>query len=584
MPQGTPGARLAAVPGSWNEQFSELRDYLGPCWYSKRVTLPHWVASDARDTRRRLLLRLGSACYAAHVYVSGVLACAHEGGHLPFQCDVGRLMAEGDVMVAIRVEGLLSPERVPPGNLAQSPQQHPNISLDFFPYCGLHREVVLVSVPAASAGAIGDITFTTLGVAADTSATCAATVVLEQPAEMDTIDTHTTLHATLRHGKTEHVADAAAHPLSRLVTLQWHLPAGTPLWSPSSPALHDLHVQVRRDGVVLDSYTLSVGIRTVVVSGDQLLLNNSPLRLTGFGKHEDAPLSGRGLNLPAAVKDAELMRWCGANSYRTAHYPHSEQTLDIADRMGLAVIGETPACYLCFHDDAIQARLEVLCLCTRELIARDKNRACVLMWSLANEPESNAHIRQHGTVVPPPEDESWKAKGRATFETVFTLARSLDATRPLTLAAHPDSDRSWVELCDVICSNRYQGWYSQPGCIALGASRLGDKLDAEHAALRRPFILTEFGADAVAGMHADPPEMWTEEYQVAMLRAFLDLGATRPWLIGFHVWNLIDFKTTQAIRRPGGINHKGVFTRDRRPKMAAHFLRSRWAVDTDATR
>ena len=573
------GARLAAVPGSWNEQFADLRDYLGPCWYSKRVSLPHWMSSDS--TLRRFLLRIGSASYAADVYVSGELVCAHEGGHLPFQCDVSPLVGRGgDVVVAIRVEGLLSPERVPPGNLAQSPQQHPNISLDFFPFCGLHREVALVSLP--SSGGIADITFTTTAVLPDTSATCTATVVLEQPVD----DEDTALHATLRHGQTEHNARAAVRVGTQTASLIWHLPPGTPLWSPSSPALHDLHVQVARAGAELDSYTLSVGIRTVAVSGNQLLLNNAPLTLRGFGKHEDAPLSGRGLNLPAAVKDAELMRWTGANSYRTAHYPHSEQTLDIADRMGLAVIGETPACYLCFHDgEAAQAaRLRALCLCTRELICRDKNRACVLMWSLANEPESNAHIRTHGTVVPPPEDDSWKAKGRATFETVFSLARSLDATRPLTLAAHPDSDVSWVQLCDVVCTNRYQGWYSQPGCIAQGAARLAAKLDAEHGALQRPFMLTEFGADAISGMHADPPEMWSEEYQVDMLRAFLDLGATRPWLIGFHVWNLTDFKTTHAIRRPGGVNHKGVFTRDRRPKMAAHFLRSRWLDGADGPR
>ena len=120
------------------------------------------------------------------------------------------------------------------------------------------------------------------------------------------------------------------------------------------------------------------------------------------------------------------------------------------------------------------------------------------------------------------------------------------------------------------------GWYDLPGRPRDGAAKLGKALDAEHDALRRPFILSEFGADAIAGTHAEPPEMWSEEYQAEMIAAYLDLAQGRPWLIGFHVWNLTDFKTPQAIRRPGGVNHKGVFTRDRRPKMAAHALRKAW--------
>ena len=78
-------------------------------------------------------------------------------------------------------------------------------------------------------------------------------------------------------------------------------------------------------------------------------------------------------------------------------------------------------------------------------------------------------------------------------------------------------------------------------------------------------------------MHNQPPEMWTEEYQVEFLRRYLDVAAQRPFVAGMHVWNFADFKTGQGTSRAGGMNFKGVFTRDRRPKMAAHFLRSRWA-------
>jgi beta-glucuronidase len=93
----------------------------------------------------------------------------------------------------------------------------------------------------------------------------------------------------------------------------------------------------------------------------------------------------------------------------------------------------------------------------------------------------------------------------------------------------------------------------------------------------KPLILTEFGADAIPGQHAQPPEMFSEEYQAELLERYIQLLRQKPYVVGEHIWNLCDFKTTQGITRPGGMNYKGVFTRDRRPKLAAHRLRALWS-------
>jgi beta-glucuronidase len=134
----------------------------------------------------------------------------------------------------------------------------------------------------------------------------------------------------------------------------------------------------------------------------------------------------------------------------------------------------------------------------------------------------------------------------------------------------------WLGIFDVVGINRYYGWYVLGGRLDQAAQALGQELDALHARFGKPIVITEFGADTLAGLHAQPYEMWSEEYQVELLRRYLDAAATRPFVAGLQVWNFADFKTSQAILRAGGINMKGVFTRDRRPKMAAHFLRSRW--------
>jgi beta-glucuronidase len=568
--RGPPPAlrRTIAVPGSWGEQHPELRDYLGAAWYFRRVQLPRWMTSGSPAPR--LLLRVGAATYACAIFVNGELLGVHEGPGLPFQVDCSSVAArDSELFVALRVEGRLLPTRVPPGELAQRPQQMPNVGYDFFPWAGVHREVCLLALPGAHA--IEDVT-TRTELPGDGSASFFADVRASGGF---------TGPGLARLVSSEDGRVCAEQPLSfsaGAASATLHVPSAR-LWSPASPSLYQLQLTLGGADSETDRYDLSVGLRTVNVSGDALLLNGAPLQLRGFGKHEDTPLRGRGYCAAAAVRDASSIGWCGGNSYRTAHYPHHEESLALADRTGLAVISETPAVYLCFHDgeENVAAREAATRRILTELVARDKNRACVLLWSLANEPEANVHLDKHGCSVPPAEDKSWEASGLAFFSRLFALGRELDPTRPLTYAAHPFNPMSWVACCDVVCTNRYNGWYSAPGDIAGGVASLGRSLDREHAELRRPFILSEFGADAIAGTHScDPPEMWSEEYQVEMIRAFLDLGNTRPWLIGFHVWNLCDFKTTQAIRRPQGLNHKGVFTRDRRPKQAAHFLRQRW--------
>ena len=98
-------------------------------------------------------------------------------------------------------------------------------------------------------------------------------------------------------------------------------------------------------GEVIDAYEQPVGLRTVEVKGDALLLNGAPVQMKGFGRHEDAPLIGRGECGAVLVRDHEIMRWCGSNSYRTAHYPYSEVDLDLADRRGVLVVSAGEGCF-----------------------------------------------------------------------------------------------------------------------------------------------------------------------------------------------------------------------------------------------
>jgi beta-glucuronidase len=132
------------------------------------------------------------------------------------------------------------------------------------------------------------------------------------------------------------------------------------------------------------------------------------------------------------------------------------------------------------------------------------------------------------------------------------------------------------EFLDLVCLNRYNGWYTQSGDLDSGVQALSAELDALYARYKKPVILSEFGADALPGHHAQPPEMFSEEYQAEFITRYIQLLESKPYVVGEHVWNLCDFKTSQAVFRMNSFNYKGVFTRDRRPKLAAHRIKQLW--------
>lgn len=541
--KGFPPDRLIAVPSSWNEQFEDTRDYLGPAWYQTRFDLP-WGFKD-----KNLSLRFGSVNYLAQVWLNGVKLGEHEGGHLPFVLEATAHLKPKDNLLVVRVEGLLAPDRVPPGKVPADPRDrfnnffNPPASFDFFPYCGIHRPVLLTATPAES---IQDVTVTT-EIDGQTG---------KVKVELFTGFPHSLAarFCLAGFGKKVIVVEKAG-PGKTTALLK--MPKAK-LWAPGTPHLYQLKVELVRNNEAVDQVDLPVGIRTIRVKGDKLLLNGKPICLRGFGRHEDFPVTGRHLPAAVVVKDYELMKWVGADSFRTSHYPYAEEILDLADRMGFLVIAETPAVGLFFNKDGLAKRLELCRQSTQELIQRDKNHPSVILWSLANEPHSH------------------RAAAKGFFKNLADLARGLDKTRPLTLASYVGLKEEAFKFLDVVCVNRYFGWYSEEGDLDKACGKLPKDLEAIHRRFRKPLILTEFGADALPGHHAEPPEMFSEEYQAEMIERYLKVLARLPFVAGAHIWNLCDFKTAQAPHRPGAVNWKGVFTRDRRPKMAAHRLRKLW--------
>lgn len=530
-----------AVPASWNDQFADNRDFLGPAWYQTYFNLP----TDWKE--QQVNIRFGSVNYIADVWLNGEKIGQHEGGHLPFEFNITSLVKNGNNHLVVRVDGTLAKDRVPPSGRALN---FPPTNYDFFPYCGIHRPVLIYVIPQVY---IKDITVRTyieenLG---------KVSINLECSNEKATM-----IEVELKGHGIDMAVKVPVNNKRAETILEVTNPA---LWEPNAPNLYELKINLLENDTKLDSYSLKFGIRTIEVRGDELLLNGKPIKLIGLAKHIDFPITGRGYVPAVMIKDYSLLKWIGANSFRTSHYPYSEQMMDLADQLGFLIIDETPAVGLTFMNDVIERHLDLCKQYVQELITRDKNHPSVIMWSLANEP--------HGS-----------AKSKEFFRKLYELAKNLDPTRPVTLVNMQGVKNRSFEFLDIICLNRYYGWYTNSGRIEDGSKDLSKELDDYHKKYSKPIILSEFGADTIPGWHAQPPEMFSEEYQVESLKKYIEVLNAKPYVVGQHIWNMCDFKTSQAIIRMGGMNYKGVFTRDRRPKMAAHFLRKIWSENNDQTK
>lgn len=529
-----------AVPGSWNEQLAEAgyMNYVGPAWLETSFFVP---GGERRS------LRFGSADYFAEVWVDGRYAGASGAAMLPFELDITHLTTVGEMAkLVVRVTNLLPvdgpTQRVTLEDYVaeRRPRDEylPAVRFDFFPFGGINRPVHLSLKPAGAICAYRVDTRLdgTVRVAVEAGGGTAVRLTVDGiAAEAPLIDGAAELSVRLQEPR---------------------------LWSPCDPVLYSLALELLEDGRAVDLVEQQLGIREVRVEGTRLLLNGEPIELKGFGKHEDSPVRGRGLDLPLLVKDFGLLHWTGANSVRTSHYPYAEEFYDFADRHGILVIDEVFSINLDFrkvNDATLAAHKQA----AAELIARDRNRTCVIAWSLANEPGYLAEPEYH-------------ARSGAYWQALFEHARALDPTRPLTHAnvGYVGTDDPAFEHADIVTINRYHGWYSEPGQLDRAAARL--EADFERlAAHGKPIFVAEFGADALAGQHATHDQLFTEEYQSDLIATYWRIISDHPACVGGHVWNFADFRTAQHGRRVV-YNLKGVFTRNRDPKRAAWLLRDLW--------
>ena len=474
------------VPGDWNTQGNQLFFYEGSVWYKKSFDYQH-------RPNTRVFVYFGAANYFADVYLNGEKLGQHEGGFTPFNFEITNLVRDSGNFLVVKVDNKRRRDAVP------------TLMTDWWNYGGLTLEVKLIETPATF---VNDY------------------FIQLQQGSRDRVVGWVRLNGAQFNQRIivripeAGVAKAFATDASGTALVDFT--ANLKLWSPESPKLYDVTIEAETDQV-----RDQIGFRSIETKGTDILLNGRPIFLRGVCIHEEAPFRG---GRAYSREDAQtLLGWAkelGANFVRLAHYPHNENMIREADRLGIMVWSEIPVYWTILWNDP--ATLENARNQLNEMIARDKNRAAVVIWSMANEtPLSEARL--------------------SFLQNLVGRARSLDPTRLISAAM----ERHYVnattqmiddplgEYLDVLGCNEYVGWYD-------GLPDKADRLEWR-TKYQKPLIMSEFGGDALFGNHGDVLARWTEEYQENLYRRQIAMLKRIPFLRGTAPWILMDFRSP---RRP----------------------------------
>ena len=473
------------VPGDWNTQDERLFFYEGTVWLQRYFDYQP-------QGNRRALLYFGAVNYDCHVYVNGREGGQHVGGFTPFNFDVTDLLHEGRNFVIVKVDNKRSPSAVP------------TQIFDWWNYGGITRDVMLLSVAPTYIENYS--------------------LQIEKPfmRKGDKLNAKQHLQLAVKLNKAEagQQVKLSIPELKINETLTTneegkaflHFMAKPQFWSPENPKLY-------RVDLTFSGETVSdeIGFRTIETRGKQILLNGEPIFLKGICLHEEKPNGGGRAN---STDDARtLLTWAkelGCNFVRLAHYPHNEYMVREAERMGILVWSEIP-CYWTI-DWKNEATFQNAQRQLTDMICRDKNRANIIIWSIANE---TPHSQERDAFL-----------GR-----LATYARTQDTTRLISMAMEVTGAANYMnrlqdnmnQYVDVVSFNQYVGWYRDVN----DAPKMRWEIPYD-----KPVIISEFGGGAKYGLHGAKNQRWTEEFQenlyrenLAMLDKIEGLAGTTPWIL-----------------------------------------------------
>jgi len=510
------GGPMLNVPGDFNTQMPELTYYEGVIWYKK-------IFDYSKKTDKRLFLHFGAVNYLADVYLNGIKIGSHEGGFTPFQFDISAGVKEGQNAIVVKVDNQRKSDGIP------------GVGYDWFNYGGITRNVNLVET---SHTYIDDYLIQlkkhslneVAGWVKINGSNLLQNVQILIPELKINFNTQTNVDGLAKVKFTSRFK----------------------LWTPENHKLYKVIIQSETDTV-----TDEIGFRSIETKGSKILLNGNPIFIKAVNIHEESPLKAAKATTEADA--LQLLNWAkelGCNMVRLAHYPHNENMVRQAEKMGIMIWDEIPVYqHIQFTSPGVSGKMDLM---LREMIKRDKNRCGVIIWSVSNETYNTTPGRDTALI------------------NLTQKCRNLDSTRLVTNVTcnqgyTNNSFNVWDPLfnsCDIISVNEYIGWYV-PWQGKPGETTWKFVCD-------KPLVISEFGGEALYGSNFGPKDeadSWSEEYQEQIFKDQTEMFKTLPTLAGVCPWILVDYRSLTRMHpiHQKGWNRKGLLS-DKGEKKKAWFV------------
>lgn len=466
-----------------------------------------------KKENERMILKIGAANYLCRIFLNKQYVGMHKGGSTPCYFDITDYL-EHINRIIIQVDSTRRDEQVPP------------VVTDWFNYGGIYRDIELIRVPEVH---IRDFR---IALEPDGSfQNIRAQIQMSKPVT----DTAVVIIDELGIRQEISVKDGYGEIVFK---------AAPDLWSPENPKLYTVMASCASDEI-----TDRVGFREIRVKGMDIVLNGKPIFLRGISCHEDSFTDGKALSDAERIENIQNAKELGCNYMRVAHYPHSERMAQLADEMGLLLWEEIPVYWSVHFDseDTYQDAENQL----REMITRDYNRASVIIWSVGNENDDT--------------DDRLKFMGD-----LAECARKEDKTRMVSAACLVNYAKNAIEdrleaHLDIIGLNEYCGWYTAD------LTKLPELF--ENSNPQKPVIITEFGADAYAGLRGTITDKGTEDCQAFVYEMQIDQIRKISYIKGMTPWILNDFRCprrTASTQRY--FNTKGLLSSDHNHRKMAFYV------------
>jgi beta-galactosidase/beta-glucuronidase len=505
------------------------RSFHDVAWYGRAFEAPPHVLGE------RVLLRFGAVDYAAEVWVNGKLVAEHEGGHTPFGADITNALDGETNTIVVRAEDPGSDPAIPRGK--QDWLEKPS-HIFYSRTTGIWQTVWLETVDELHVDNLRLVT-------KPNEAKLEVGVRLRGRRPGTTIRASAEVDGRAAGSATVETEGAEA-------TLTVHLAEPLEWWSPESPTLYDLAVEVLdSEDTSRDLVRSYFGLRTIEIAGREILLNGEPrlLRLVlDQGYWPDGLMTAP--TDAALRRDIELAKGMGFDGARKHQKIEDPRWLFWADRLGFLVWGEMANAHKLSGSSINRTIAE-----WSEAIERDFNHPSVIAWVPVNE---SFGCRQIG-------DDRGSAPVAVNVATaLYRHTKALDPTRPAL------SNDGWEHTESDLCTIHD---YGDADALARRLASV-DRLTAPsepplyvdgHSYRGEPVVVSEYGGVFRGASTGFGYQVAADDDQyLKQLAALTYTLVASPIVSGFCYTQLADVEHEQ----------NGLLTDDRRPKLALHRLRA----------